>query len=101
MDTLTFCEGVQQRLKATGFEVHNGDSDDGDLAGRWWWTLSRDGWSAVEAQPDESANECEAWLSALACALAEAEISMDALLVQRGPQLSELASRSLPEDATR
>lgn len=101
MDAMAFCEGVRQRLKTAGFEVHCGGESDDWLAGRWWWTLCRDGWSGIEAQPDDSATEGDAWLSALECALAEAVISMDGLGVRSRSGLHEQASRTLhPEVAT-
>lgn len=77
MDATAFCEGVREHLKKAGFQVHFGDKEDAELAGRWWWTLCRDGWSAIEAQPDDSATEADAWLSALGYALAEAVNSME------------------------
>lgn len=46
--------------EAYGYAVHQGTKADGALAGRWWWTLSKDGWSAVECGPD-FATEGEAW----------------------------------------
>lgn len=45
---------------AFGYEVHQGTEADGALAGRWWWTLSQDGWSGIECGPD-FATEDEAW----------------------------------------
>jgi len=71
---------MSQALKGIGFQVHHGAIEDGELAGRWWWTLSRDGWSECETQEDDSATEAEAWSSALRYALAEAALSMDRLL---------------------
>lgn len=93
-----FRQSVIARLQALGFRVECGDPDDGTLAGRWWWTLCRDGWSGIETQQDESASADEAWLSALEFACNEAALSLDALLnsvavVTAEPQVARAAEQ--------
>jgi hypothetical protein len=67
-----------QAAKAYGYTVHTGGTDDFDqeLAGKWWWCLSKPGWIDVVTDMDEHASEAEAW----ACAVQhhKAELSLDA-----------------------
>lgn len=51
--------------RAAGFKVHQGSSDAGELAGRWWWTLTREVWSGIECSEGDFATEAEAWDSAI------------------------------------
>ena len=39
-------------LRAQGYELHLGGDDDAELAGRFWWTLMRPGWTEAESGPD-------------------------------------------------
>lgn len=48
------------RLAAAGYETHLGTSAHAELAGRWWWTLYRPGWSGVETSSGTWATEDEA-----------------------------------------
>lgn len=51
-------------LAAAGFDVHHGGDEDAELRGRWWWTLSRDGWSGIETSA-ETFDSCDAaWADA-------------------------------------
>jgi hypothetical protein len=38
-------------LAAEGYELHYGNEDQGDLAGKYWWTLMRAGWTECESGP--------------------------------------------------
>lgn len=53
--------------KSFGFQAHLGNAEDHgpELAGRWWWTVTRPGWSGIEASPDDFATEAEAWADAV------------------------------------
>lgn len=38
-------------LTQAGYRIE-GPGSEPPLAGRWWWTLYRDGWSGIECGPD-------------------------------------------------
>jgi hypothetical protein len=53
------------RLMGAGYKVHFGGADeDPSLAGRWWWTLHKDGWIDVATSDGEFSSEAEAWADA-------------------------------------
>ena len=44
---------LSELLDDAGYRIEGpGDASDDGLAGRYWWTLSRNGWSGVECGPD-------------------------------------------------
>ena len=51
-------------LRERGYDVHHGQPSDGELAGRYWWTLHRAGWSGIETAEGDFASEDEAWQDA-------------------------------------
>jgi hypothetical protein len=85
---------VIEELSRVGFQMHLGTSDDGELDGRWWWTLCRPGWSGIDTQHDDSATEQEAWLSALKYALEESARSLDSESSEDEDQDQQLCSAS-------
>lgn len=60
---------LRQQAHEFGYRVHGGvDNElarDVGLAGRWWWTLVRPGWSGAECSPTDWATEDEAWNDAI------------------------------------
>jgi hypothetical protein len=53
-------------VKAAGYQVHQGGTDDGtELNGRWWWTLSRPGWMEALTAPGDFDDEAAAWADAV------------------------------------
>lgn len=61
-------------LDAAGFCIQGpGDDSNAELAGRYWWTLLRDGWSGVECGPD-FATASEATDDAVAALLADEDL---------------------------
>jgi hypothetical protein len=58
-------------VEAFGYRVHLGGPDDGELAGRWWWSLCQPGWDGVETSPDDFDTEEQAWQDAGAAYLLE------------------------------
>ena len=63
---------------AFGFQVHCGQSADGALAGRHWWTLMRDGWGEPEVSPADWATAERAWTNACVALVSERELERDA-----------------------
>jgi hypothetical protein len=57
-----------QAARDYGYRVHTarGDEFDSDLAGRWWWTLTKPGWVDIVTDPDDHASEADAWAAAVA-----------------------------------
>jgi hypothetical protein len=51
-------------LRSAGYEAKKGDAEDGELNGRFWWTLCRPGWSEVETSAESFASEADAWADA-------------------------------------
>lgn len=61
-------------LERAGYSVEGpGTKSDGDLAGRYWWTLTRNGWSGIECGPD-FASAAQARESAVADLLADDDL---------------------------
>ncbi len=54
----------RDQLQRCGYAVHQGDAEMGELNGRWWWSLYREGWGEVEPAADDWATEEEAWRGA-------------------------------------
>lgn len=50
---------------AFGYRVHRGGPEDGELSGRWWWTLTQPGWSGVEVDSGHHPTRRLAWASAI------------------------------------
>lgn len=46
--------------EAAGYRVESGKPKDEELDGRFWWTLSREGWSGVETSQGDWRTEAEA-----------------------------------------
>lgn len=53
------------KVVAAGFKVHAGKVADGDLVGRWWWTLAQRGWTGVESAPGDFDTAAHAWADAV------------------------------------
>lgn len=51
-------------IVSAGYQVHFGNAEDEALAGRWWWTLFRAGWSGIEVSDHDFATERDAWSDA-------------------------------------
>lgn len=58
-------------LEAVGYQVHQGTPADGDLAGRWWWTLFQPGWGECEVSPGDFDTAEQAWANAAAAHAAD------------------------------
>ena len=57
-----------EQAQAAGYQIHIGIESDGELRGRYWWTLCRPGWSGIEAsqgdwdtEDDVMADACRAY----------------------------------------
>ena len=60
------------QAQAYGFRVHQGTAEDGaELAGRWWWSLARPGWSGAEVSAQDWGSEAEAWDDAVVAHVGE------------------------------
>jgi hypothetical protein len=56
--------GVIDALRSAGYEASQGGPEDGELNGRFWWTLCRPGWSGIETSAESFASEADAWADA-------------------------------------
>ena len=61
-----------ERAQATGYQIHLGIEGDGELRGRYWWTLCRPGWSGIESSEGDWASEDEVMTDV--CRAYEAEV---------------------------
>lgn len=55
----------QDSAEKAGYKVHCGQSDAGDLEGRYWWTLSTNGRVDIESSTEVFDEEEAAWLDAI------------------------------------
>lgn len=53
------------KIKEVGYRIERGSTSAGPLAGRWWWSLVREGWSGIEHCREDFATEQEAKTSAI------------------------------------
>lgn len=58
-------ETYKPELKEAGYRIHLGTEEDGELNGRWWWTLSSPGAVDVITSPDEFDDEDAATVDAI------------------------------------
>lgn len=58
-------ESYQTELEAAGYRIHEGTEEDGELNGRWWWTLSGQGAVDVITSPEEFDDEDAATVDAI------------------------------------
>lgn len=58
-------ETYKPELEAAGYRIHLGTEEDGELNGRWWWTLSSPGAVDVITSPDEFDDEDAATVDAI------------------------------------
>lgn len=65
---------ASRRAQSAGFEVHFGTPADGDLAGRYWWTLFQRGWSGAECAPGTFSTGDDAWEDAVATLATDPEL---------------------------
>jgi hypothetical protein len=68
-------DAARQRAFDAGYQVHRGGDNEQDLAGRYWWTLCRPGWSGVETDPHTHTTEADAWSSAIAAHALDADVA--------------------------
>lgn len=69
-------------LADAGFRIEGpGAAEDGELCGRFWWTLSRDRWSGIECG-DDFASEPEARADAVRALLADEDLDWTARVVR-------------------
>lgn len=55
----------QLKAQTSGYRIEHGGPADGELEGRYWWTLTRPGWSGIDASPDEFDTAEDAWADAV------------------------------------
>ncbi|HEP6430584.1 TPA: hypothetical protein VDB83_004907 [Burkholderia cenocepacia] len=75
--------------RAAGFAVYVGAADyvDAALRGRCWWTVTRPGWSGIEASQGDFATESEAWADAVRTLRGDPALQADANVdVQNPPE---------------
>jgi hypothetical protein len=58
-------ETYKSELEAAGYRIHEGTEDDGELNGRWWWTLSYPGAVDVITSSEEFDDEDAATVDAI------------------------------------